>query len=342
VTRTQLIHVPSLATDRIQAIPTTPDYFTFQALPYEVTDDTPQPQRWLRFLEELWPNDSESIQLLQEWFGYCLTSDTSQHKMLLLVGPPRSGKGTMARVLRELLGTENAAGPSLSSLAQSFGLAPLLSAKVAIIPDARLSAYADQGVIVERLLSITGEDALTVDIKYREPITCKLNTRIMLLTNELPRLTDISGALAKRMLVLELENSFYGQEDPHLFAELQQELPGILRWAAEGWTRLQTRGHFVEPASSQDLHQEFEELASPISVFLKDRCVVGPEQTVARGALYDAYCGWCRQTGRQPSTSAMFGRDLRAAVRNLRTSQPRKTTATRSRQYLGVGLKPSR
>ena len=49
-------------------------------------------------LDQLWAGDSESIAALQEWFGYCLTNDTRQQKILMIVGPKRSGKGTIARV----------------------------------------------------------------------------------------------------------------------------------------------------------------------------------------------------------------------------------------------------
>ena len=61
--------------------------------------------------------------LLQEWVGYLLTQDTRQHKILLIVGPPRSGKGTIGRVLRELLGHENVVGPTLSSLGEGIWFA---------------------------------------------------------------------------------------------------------------------------------------------------------------------------------------------------------------------------
>ncbi len=81
---------------------------------------------------------------------------------------------------------------------------------VAIISDARLSGRSDQAIITERLLSISGEDAQTVDRKMLEPVTTKLLTRFTIISNELPRLEDASGALSGRMLVLQLAKSFYG------------------------------------------------------------------------------------------------------------------------------------
>jgi putative DNA primase/helicase len=51
-----------------------------------------KPAEWLAFLQSLWPDDPETIATLQEWMGYCLTNDTRFHKIMLLIGPKRSGK----------------------------------------------------------------------------------------------------------------------------------------------------------------------------------------------------------------------------------------------------------
>jgi putative DNA primase/helicase len=66
------------------------------------------------------------------------------------------------------------------------------------LSDARLSTKADSKIVVERLLSVSGEDSLTIDRKYREPWTGRLPTRFVIMSNELPRLSDSSGALASR------------------------------------------------------------------------------------------------------------------------------------------------
>ena len=102
----------------------------------------------------------------------------------------RSGKGTIARVLMKLLGQNNVCGPTLSSLSTNFGLAPLIGKRLAVISDARLGGRADQSIIVERILSITGEDTLTVDWRTAMPGVDDLKSDSVMLTNQLPRLTD--------------------------------------------------------------------------------------------------------------------------------------------------------
>ena len=211
VARNGWVHLASLIEGKGVLQSLTPNLFTTVALDYDLDVKAPQPTAWLDFLNQLWPGDPESIALLQEWFGYSLTQDNSQQKMLLIVGPKRAGKGTIARVLSGLVGKLNVVGPTLSNLASNFGLSALVNKPVAIIADARFSGRsAEQAVVVERLLSISGEDTLTVDRKNRDHITVKLPTRFTILTNELPKLTDASAALPSRLLTLQLNRSWYG------------------------------------------------------------------------------------------------------------------------------------
>ena len=141
-----------------------------------------------------------------------------------MVGPTRCGKGTIARTLTELVGRDNVAAPTLASLSTNFGLAPLIGKPLAIIADARLGSRSDPAAIAERLLSVSGEDALTIDRKFQPAWTGRLPTRFVVLTNELPRLVDASGALAKRFLVLTMQQSFLGREDHGLTGKLLAEL----------------------------------------------------------------------------------------------------------------------
>ena len=253
-----------------------------------------------------------------------LSSATDLQKMFLLVGPKRSGKGTIARVLTGLLGPHNTAAPTLAGLTQNFGLQSLIGKPLAVVSDARLGARADSMIAVERLLSISGEDMLTVDRKYREPWTGRLPTRFMILTNELPRFTDSSGALASRFVISILTTSFYGRENPKLTDELLAEAPSIFNWALEGLDRLRERGHFVVPASAAESLRNLEDLASPVGAFLRECCVVDPAFEVAKDALWTAWKDWCTEEGHsRPGTKAVFARDLHAAVPFLVSVRPR-------------------
>jgi len=318
--------------------PHTPLFFNHHALPFAFDPKAQTPARWLAFLDDLWPDDSAAIEGLQEVIGYLLAGDTRQQKIFGLVGPPRSGKGTIARVVTGLLGAHHVAGPTLASLSTNFGLQPLVGKPLAIIADARLSTRADSKIVVERLLSISGEDSLTIDRKYKDPWTGRLPTRLLLLTNELPKLSDASGALASRFILFVLKTSFIGRENPQLTAELLTEAPSIFNWVLEGADRLAERGYFENPASSADAVRQMEDLSSPIAAFVRDRCVVNYDAEVTVEALWTAWKTWCTETNTRVSTKALFGRDLRAAIPRLKIARPRHE-GDRVYRYDGIGLR---
>jgi putative DNA primase/helicase len=308
------------------------------SVPFAFDPKAPEPKKWIAFLRELWGDDHETIGALQEMFGYLVSGDTRQQKMFLLIGPKRGGKGTIARVLSRMLGRHNVAGPTLASLGTNFGLQDLIGKPVAVISDARIGAKSDVSLIAERLLSVSGEDLQNVDRKYLPPWTGYLPTRFVVLTNELPRFTDSSGALASRFIVLMLHKSFYGRENPALTEELCQELPGIFNWSLDGLQKLRGRGRFQQPQSSRDAIQELEDLASPVSAFIRDCCILGPDKTVEVDVLYKHYRQWCLANGRQASSRQIFGRNLRAARPEIKR---RKIGSADDRipTYAGVTIK---
>src|SRR5262249_51024426 len=156
-----------------------------------------------------------------------------------------------------------------------------------------------------------GEDMLTIDRKYREPWTGTLPTRFLVISNELPRFGDASGAIANRFIVLTLSESWLGKENTELTRELLAELPGILNWALDGLARLVSQGRFTEPVSSRDAVVALQDLASPVAAFVRECCDRGPYE-IERRTLYTAWRQWAEDTGNHVGSEATFGRNLSA------------------------------
>lgn len=332
--RNGLLHIESRA-----LLPATPRYFVPYSLPIDYSEETPSPEAWIEFLGSLWPEDFESAEALQEWMGYLLTADTSLQKALAIIGPPRSGKGTIARVLTQLLGESNIASPTLASLGLPFGLQALIGKTACIMSDARLGKQADIAAIAENLLRLTGEDWLSVARKFREDYTARLLARVVVLANEVPTFRDAAAALPSRFIILRTMRSFYGREDHQLDAKLTAELPGILSWALDGLHRLRQRGRFLQPRAGLDEVRLMQDLASPIGTFLREVCVLEPGAEVPVFKLYTAWRDWCKEHGRdQPGTEQTFGRDMAAAVPDLQQRRPR-IEGQRVRMYSGLRLR---
>ncbi|MBY8881975.1 DUF5906 domain-containing protein [Streptomyces sp. PLK6-54] len=314
----------------------TPGFFNLVSVPFDY-DPTATAPTWRRFLDRAWPDDPASIAALQEWFGYVLSGRTDQQKILLIVGPTRSGKGTIARILASLVGSGNIAGPTLASLGSNFGLSPLLGRSLAVISDARLAGR-DGHQVVERLLTISGEDTIDVDRKFKDPWTGKLPTRLMILSNELPNFGDSSGVIARRFVVLNMTVSWLGREDTDLTDKLSAELPGILNWALDGLDRLLATGRLTEPASSREAVTTMQDTASPVSAFVRECCETGPDHHVVVDDLWQAWKDWAEDSGHRPGSKQLLGRNLLSIVPQLQRSKPRSPDGRQVPVYVGIAL----
>jgi hypothetical protein len=106
--------------------PHSPLFFNLVAVPFPYDPNAPSPAEWLMFLQKLWPGDNPDaepaldqpeIQALGEWFGYVISGRLDLHKILLMIGPTRGGKGIIARILSALIGPANVAGRRSAALA---------------------------------------------------------------------------------------------------------------------------------------------------------------------------------------------------------------------------------
>jgi putative DNA primase/helicase len=320
--------------------PHTPCYFNQTHVPFNYDARALEPIEWFSFLTELWPQEPGAIDVLGEWFGYVISGRLDLHKILLMVGPTRGGKGVIARVLTGLVGKQNVAGPTLNSLGGDFGLAPLIGKPLAIISDARFSGKG-ASIVVERLLSISGEDTLTVNRKYRDQWTGKLPSRLHVMSNELPKLGDASTAVVGRIVLLLLTRSWLGREDHELEQRLHKEQPAILNWALDGLERLtRNGGKLTRLPSADDAIITMRDLASPVAAFVREKCDIGATHEIDVETLYDAYKNWCEVNEHRKESMQMFGRDLRAAVPAVRKT--RVGTDTRHHVYTGLALRKDR
>ena len=96
-TKSRIVHLPSLVAGREpNIVPSGPAFFTPSACEFDIDLNAQEPATWLNFLNVLWGDDQASVNAFQELFGYSLTADTRRPKVFIVVGPKRSGKGTIA------------------------------------------------------------------------------------------------------------------------------------------------------------------------------------------------------------------------------------------------------
>lgn len=315
----------------------TPLWFSTNSLPYAYNPSA-RCDRWYEFLDQVFDGDEERVDLLGEWFGLCLTTDTRYHALIMLEGPRRSGKGTTLRTLRRVVGEHNCVDPRLTTLGELFGMSALVGKTCAICPDAHLGSGDKALAVLEIIKSITGEDSLEIHRKHLPSIpNARLKVRFTLGVNELPRFGDNANALMSRLLIIPYGNCYEGCEDRDLEAKLAAETAGIFNWAVAGLKRLRAQGGFTRPAASKQVAADFERLTSPIKAFLDDCCEIDSSAEVTRDDLWAAWEAWCKANGHHAGSRERMGTRLRNLVRGLKSMQRRDGGVPRW-MYAGIRL----
>ena len=293
---------------------------------------------WLQWLEERL--DRQYHATLQEIFGYFLTPDPQFHRFFAIIGPPRSGKGTSAGIAQALVGPGHYIAKMLGEFGTEFGLMDCLDKRLIVVPDSRDVAKLSRGYALERILSITGGDEVSIQRKFLGPVTVRLPGRLLVLGNKQPRWIDESGALSARLITIPFDRSFEGHEDNSFIPRLHGELSGIANWALEGLRRLREQKGFTLTQGLKELAAIVREPVSGAS--LRSRL---PDSHREERGLYEhrpifaAYQRWAKEEGLRGAevrSRAKLLADLEAALRGVKSNSQSSEGAFRPRGLRGV------
>jgi putative DNA primase/helicase len=275
---------------------------------------------WESFLSEVLDDDSQLLDLLQEFVGYLLIPDTSQHKALVLVGEGSNGKSTAIQVIEALLGRQNVSNISLSDLSNSFHRVRLDCKLVNISTelDPKMLERSDY------FKAIVSGDSISGEHKHRPAYDFTPVCKLIFACNRLPRVRDHSYAFYRRLIIIPFLRTFEGENaDLYLGKKLVGELDGIFRWALAGLRRLRDQGHFTESEVAAAALAEYRRYNNPVLAFVQDCCELHPEGVTGKDDLYQEYRKHMESGGYSPLAKENFFRELYAMLPNLEGSRRR-------------------
>lgn len=237
----------------------------------------------------------ENVELVRECIGYCLYRDYPIHKAFMFVGNGRNGKSVLINLIKRFLGTDNYCSISLQALAENrFAVITLHNKLANLYPDLDRKGLRSTGMFK----ILTGNDSVSVDRKFKEPITLSNYAKMIFSANELPRSSDMTNAFFRRWVILNFPNTFNGEKcDTNLIEKLStdEELSGLFNWVVGGLKNLLKRGEFISTKSTEDTEKEYLRRSSSADAFVKESLIYNSTNFITKHDLYEVYCSWCEK-----------------------------------------------
>jgi putative DNA primase/helicase len=338
-----LVHVGDNGQEILEAI--TPDFFCLYAVPLPA--EAVRTGFYQAYLKSRLHLADDDITYINEMHGSAIANWSPEQKAHMLVGPPRSGKGTLVRLLSYLIGKGKASAPiTVTDMTETFGKSKLVGKAHIAVHEAR-GRPRDQDALLSFILSAIGGDELPIHRKYKEDWIGSLNALWQFVTNRPSAYRDASGASTSRFTGLNFGHSFAGDENPHIEAQLREDVWSVFESALLGLHRLIDQRHFTVPESWLPIAEELESGASPEILFLKNRCQ--PGDWISRITFKQEFERWCIDEDRKVQFSEA---NMRAAAATLgwkfvpsrfsMAEAKKYNVSTRIRIYRGIKPGPER
>ena len=298
--RNGVLHIPTKT-----LLPHTPGIYATGQLEYDYDPGAACPA-FMQALQRI----PDSIDFLQEFAGYALTTEVKHEIAIWFHGPIGSGKSTIIEGLQAMVGKQRHGILGLAQIERSrFALANL-PGKTLVTSFEQPETFISASHILNSIIS--GE-AIAVEQKFKDEIVIVPRAKILWAMNELPRVNNANNGIMRRVKIIEFPPLVDSERDTDLKECVKLEGAGILNWALIGLDRLKLRGKFAPPKSVLDATKNYQEKNDIPAVFLEEINakidLTDPQCRTASQYLYDQYSDWCKRNNHKPMSSTRIAEE---------------------------------
>ena len=283
-----------------------PKWLSINQIPHEFDKDSePEGKVTQNFLNFALPDETDQ-EMLWQYYGYCLTTDSRLQKFLIFKGQGGTGKSQMIKIVEKMVGYDNTSSVSLEQLTENFYPAILLGKLLnscADIPSKALETVA-------AIKKITGEDLIIANKKFGSMISFHSYAKLVFSANEIPlNIDEKSEALYRRMLIVKVDRK-PDKQNPRLWEQLESEIDYSIMLSCRALHRLYKQGKFTESENSKTAVNELYMEADNVLAFLFDKTKKIPGKFTKSSDLFKAYEDYCNEIGRKPLSNHGFHKNL--------------------------------
>ncbi|HEF1853637.1 DNA primase family protein [Bacillus thuringiensis] len=286
----------------------TPEIITRNKIPvayisgayYQVTDKT---------INKIAVNDKTVRAILEEILGYILFRRNEFAATFILTGNGSNGKSSYLKIIRQLVGAENASSLDLNELDQRFKTAELFG-KLANIGDDIGKGYIKESSVFKKLS--TGE-TLNVERKGKDPFDFTNYAKLIFSANEMPRINDFTDGLGRRLQIVPFKAKFTPEDedyDPFITDKLlsDESMQYVLILALNSLKRLLEEKKFTRSKAVEEELVKYQEENNPIISFVNNENIELERSVV--GDVYLQYKVYCAENGFQSVSNVNFSKQI--------------------------------
>lgn len=316
--------------------PPDPDWLVTRQVGAKFDTDETCPM-FIKFVRDIMGGDAELVDYLLTVVGYSLFGHQKEQKFWMWLGNGNNGKGTLAKVVANVLGDYGSGQPSslymqtrhgvVSSSAPRADLLKLKGQRWTWMSEPQGGKFND-----EMLKEHTGDDPITArDLfsKASKTLVWRPTHTVIILTNILPSTDDVGASMRRRARVVKFEQDFTSVLDLDLENKLLAERNGIFKLLAQ-FAQLYAKNGLFEPERVLEWSRDYIEDNDPIGQFLQDRCVVERGAKANASLIFESYRDWCISRDIEPASQTGFGR--------MMTRRFNKVKVRMGSVYHGVGV----
>jgi putative DNA primase/helicase len=293
---------------------------------------------WLAFLNRIYDGNQGLIDYIQRLFGLFLTGDISVQELWVFFGVGANGKSVLLDTLLGILADYGNIAPESLLTHRTNSEHPT---EIAGLAGKRLivGSETESGATLrlQNIKRLTGDAKLTGRYMRCDYLTFNRTHKTILQTNNLPRVSESTEAVWRRLRVVPHAVVIPpGERDPNLLSKLRQEWPAILAWAVAGCLAWQKSG-MQPPAEVMTATNGYRDESDPLGDYMADRLIVGDKCKISRADLYGDYQSWAVQVGeKHPLSRAALFDAIRRHPGIAEKNWKEKSIAIRG--FVGVGL----
>jgi P4 family phage/plasmid primase-like protien len=268
---------------------------------------------FINFINEIL--DEDSMNVIQEWFGYILYRSYFIKKALICVGERDTGKTTLQRVMEKFAGRANASSISLQSISRDrFAIANLYNKHINIYDDLAFKDISDNGTFK----MLTGGGLVSAEFKFGDSFHFENYAKLTFSCNKIPSVKEINDdAYFGRWLLIRFEHQAE-HVDKFLFDKMttEEELSGILNFALIGLERLLNKQEFSYSKTPAEVKKEMSLSASPLAEFCFNQLETVSDSNVfiTKDDLYQAFIEYIKANDLSPISKETVGKTLQRFI----------------------------